>query len=59
MFVEYLRRVGADYKASGSEYTAADYRQAADWIEAVESELREALLRIKRLEAFSDDPRRP
>ncbi len=34
-FVEYLRRVGADQLESGREFTAEDYRNAADRIDAL------------------------
>lgn len=38
-YPNYLRRVGADYKASGSEFTAEDYFKSADVIEKLSKHL--------------------
>lgn len=39
-YTDYLRRVGADYADSGSEFTADDYREAARTIDGLASVLR-------------------
>ncbi len=47
-FSEYLRRVGADYAESGSEFTAQDYKDAAQRIEYLEAKVL-TLLRQRKL----------